>query len=106
MVRTNMQPHTTVTSIQYLPKNANQMAAAYDDGAVILWDTTTYREASVFKQHAAPCTSIAISPLNTMLMVSGGLDGQIVIYDVSTKKLTLISIALQWWTFDGFLTLN
>jgi WD40 repeat protein len=86
LVRTHMTPNTTVTSMQHLPRNAGGLAAAYDDGAVVMWDSNTSKELCVFRNHTAPCTSIAISPLNTMLMVSAGLDRNIVIYDALTKK--------------------
>ena len=77
---------TMVTSLQYTPKTASNLAAAYDDGTVILWDTTKESTFGVFKNHTGPSTAIAISPLNTMLMVSAGLDKQIVIYDITARR--------------------
>lgn len=83
--KSSMSP-PMVTAIQYSAVNSS-LAAAYDDGSVILWDGSKEQPICAFQSHNAPCTSISLSPLNFILMVSGGLDNVYTMYDTSAKKV-------------------
>ena len=85
--KSGLQP--SVTCIQYSAINVSSLAAAYDDGTVILWDGGKEQPECTFKSHNAPCTSIVLSPLNFILMVSGGLDSMFTMYDTKAKKYAI-----------------
>lgn len=77
--------HPALTSIQYSAVNSSVIGCTYDDGTVLLWDTSKEKLHSTYKSHTLPCTSFSFSPINNILMISGGLDG-ICCYDLYSKK--------------------
>ncbi|KAM6937971.1 protein NEDD1 [Xenentodon cancila] len=57
-----------------------------DSGTMVLWDSNTQRELSVFDSaHKAPGSGLAFSPTSDLLVVSVGLDKKIVCYDTASK---------------------
>ena len=46
----------------------------------------TGQELHTFKEHKAPATDLAFSPVNDVLVLSSGLDKRCVCYDTMTKK--------------------
>ena len=62
------------------------LAACYDSGSLLLWDTSRQQlNISFASYHLAPATDLAFSPLNDKLVTSVGLDKRICCYDVSEK---------------------
>ena len=78
-------PNPSLTALQYSTLNTSYVGCSYDDGAVLVWDSSKEKSVASFKSHSLPCTSFAFSPINNILMVSGGLDG-LCCYDLVAKK--------------------
>ena len=55
-------------------------------GHVNFFDVNTGQELHAFKEHKAPATDLAFSPVNDVLVLSSGLDKRCVCYDTMTKK--------------------
>lgn len=106
-----------VNAVQY-PAQSPNLASAYDDGSIILWDCSREQPICTFQAHKSPCTSVVISPLNAILMTSGGLDSSFFMYDISYKKvirqfncksgITSLDILKNGWTMvagtlDGYI---
>jgi WD40 repeat protein len=79
--------NNSVSCLQYSPGNVANLASAYEDGSVILWDSAKESPIASFKNHTSLCTSVVISPVNQVLMISGGLDSVISLYDTANKKV-------------------
>jgi WD40 repeat protein len=79
--------NNSVSCLQYSPGNVANLASAYEDGSVILWDSAKESPIASFKNHTSLCTSVVISSVNQVLMISGGLDSVISLYDTAKKKV-------------------
>ena len=80
-------------SIHCSPHTAHELAACYENGHVIVWDTKAQREKATFSNaHRATATSVCYSPTQPSRLVSVGLDKRIVFYDASNggKKVKMM----------------
>jgi WD40 repeat protein len=75
-----------VSAMQYSLTSPTNLAAAYEDGSLILWETQKEKQVISYKEHEMPCTSLCINRHTNALIVSGGLDGLINFYDPNCKQ--------------------
>ena len=76
-----------VSALRYSPFKSTHLAAVYDDGALVVWDTLLGAQHVMFDgAHSGPSTAVGFSPLNRLLMCTAGLDRRLVFYDVDDKK--------------------
>jgi len=95
---------STVTCLCYSKHN---LAASYDDGTTVCWDTIKEKPHCIFNNHTSPCTSVLISQLNGILMISTSLDTTYACYDTDSKKFiksTCVSVGITSMDFhkNGF----
>lgn len=73
--------------LQFSPFRKSLLAGCNDEGSVYMWDINARAlHASFVRQHQAPVSAIAFSPVNHLLFASAGLDKRIIFYDVIDKK--------------------
>ena len=77
---------STVTCVSYSNQRRGVLGAASLSGAVCYLDVNTGKASHFSLEHAAPCRSIAFSPVNELLLVSAGYDKKLVCYNVNTLK--------------------
>ncbi|CAF1032951.1 unnamed protein product [Brachionus calyciflorus] len=94
-----------VTALQWSFKNPPQLAAGYDDGSVILWDTIKCSTSSIVKAHNSPCTTVLQGLGPTPLLISSCLDGYINLFDCNSNK-TVKTIACRSGITSCDLALN
>jgi WD40 repeat protein len=69
------------------PYARHALGSTYSDGSVRVWDLSTGQLTAEFvRQHEAPATSLALSPVSKVLLATGGLDGRVIFYDTLQRK--------------------
>lgn len=63
------------------------IATAASDGAVVIWDATTFATVATLKKHTGAATSLRFSR-DGKLMLSTGEDGSLVVWDTATWQQT------------------
>ena len=76
-----------VTSLKYSQQRKSRLASSCQSGAVAFWDCNANAMIQQFVEHSAPCTGIALSPINETLAGSCGLDKKVILYDVERNAV-------------------
>ena len=77
---------SVLTSAAFNNIKYSMVGTSGDDGSVAFWDVNTGKELQTFREHKAPATGLAFSPVNEVLVLSAGLDRRCVCYDTSLKR--------------------
>jgi WD40 repeat protein len=85
----------TVSALAFSRFRLAWLAAADEDGSVLLWDANTRTPAATFARlHAAPASAVAFSPSARLLLACAGLDARLHLLDLALKR-PLRSLALE-----------
>ena len=86
-----------VTCLHVPSLGSTKVASGYEDGTLVIWDTTSC--ASVRSQviHTNKLTGLAFSPKNSRLVATVGLDGSLALVDIAARNgaVTVPSASVQ-----------
>jgi len=78
----------SVNALHFSPHGKNSLAAAYSNGSIATWDTSTHALCShVQNAHTDAVTAVEFSPRNSLLMCTAGVDGALKLHDSGTAEI-------------------
>lgn len=76
-----------VTGLKYSQLRKSRLASSSLSGSVGFWDCNSNAMVQQFVEHSAPCTGVALSPINETFAGSCGLDKKVVLYDIERASV-------------------
>ncbi|KAK9712894.1 WD domain, G-beta repeat [Popillia japonica] len=74
------------TALRFHPNLRNILAAASEEGSVMLWDTTTANKTFFAQTHTSPISGIAFGKQDNDVLVSVGEDNKFCVHDLNARE--------------------
>lgn len=74
------------TALRFHPNSANILAAASEEGTIMIWDTATANKTYFSQTHTSPISGIAFGKHDNDVLVSVGEDNKFCIHDLNTRE--------------------
>jgi len=73
--------------LELSPIVANKLAAGYEDGSIVVWDATTFKNIRHQIVHKGIVMDLSYSPKNPRLVATAGFDGRLSLVDTAAKTI-------------------